>query len=318
MVNLSEELPVFAVHHGNQRYMRYAILQAAGSNKVYLIGDESNLKLGDVPNVTWNASSGLLSEDLVQFRNRYVHMSSNSYTYELTCFERHFYIYTLARQLQINQFAMIDSDLLLYGKISDLLSAAGIGSGSEETFDAALCWDERQGEMDWACSPHFSVWTTDALKDFLDYTLTLYSDQVLLTQKWNWHISGRIPGGICDMTALYLWMQNADRKILNLTPYDVPYGFDYSLIQRAEICPYQKDKGIEKIEFRDGFPYFTSKGQGTLIRALTIHAQADSKKYMGMLYRGRNQAVEKAFLDFLDYFYKAKLLLQKWRQQRKS
>ena len=301
------------VHMGNQQYARYVTEKAAESNTVYVIGDKSNQELDRITNVEWCDAESLISEQLQHFREIYVHMSSNDYDYERICFERHFLVYNLAQKLHISQLAMIDSDLLIYGRVNDLLA------GIQEDFDAALCWNDKQGPMAWSASPHFSVWTIEALEDFISYTNSLYSDPEKLKEKWTWHQENHMPGGICDMTALFLWKSGnrTAKRIVNLTPYENPWGFDYNIQQAAEICPYRKIGRIEDIQFQEGIPMFFLSSSGEPVHALTIHAQADAKRYIGMFYHGRNGAMERLFLDIIGYFYKFRLILNRiFRQIR--
>lgn len=199
---------IFLIHHGNQDYLQIAArcTQEAG-NHVILIGNDA---------VTGKLCTAYYDDALIDlpeyrdFEAQYVHLSSAPIEFELLCFKRYFYLYAVAKQRGLNHFWMIDSDATVLQDLTAITNdfllpndyCAGISTPRQSAFNQDGFW--------WACSPHTSFWTIAGLEDFLSFLKNLYKGETreLLDQKYEWHLQNNMPGGICDMTALFLWQKN--------------------------------------------------------------------------------------------------------------
>ncbi len=202
---------IFLIHHGHQDYLRIAASEAkASGNTVILVGND--IATGQLCDAYYDDATLLLPEYEL-FEREYEHLSTAPREFELLCFKRHFYLLTVAKLRNLDHFWLIDSDAIILRDLRrityDFLLPQGYLAGLSTRY---------QDPMDWASSPHTSFWTLTGLSDFIQFLLTLYRGETrkLLDQKYQWHTQHQIPGGICDMTALYLWQQERKNKIFNL------------------------------------------------------------------------------------------------------
>ena len=287
-------IPVIVVHKGCQEYLRTCINYATDhGHRVVLIGDQSNVQLaGD--KAVWVDHSELESDKQKEFVSLYKHMSTNPYGYEKFCFERHFLAYEYVKKMGIDQFFIMDSDVLLgsTGKNGEQLLDKVLSS------DVALCWSENQSNMSWSASPHFSFWRAESLQSFIGYLIDVYKNNDEKLQKKNeWHIKNKVDGGICDMTLLYLWINDSEKKAINFCSKDnTDLGVE-NILRRKEEERYIINDGLEKICFIDGIPCFQRSDNREFIPAFVIHAQGDCKRYMGMLSKGKYSAIRRLGVD---------------------
>tara|TARA_Y100000816_G_C26070778_1_gene563199 strand:- start:976 stop:1527 length:552 start_codon:yes stop_codon:yes gene_type:complete len=78
----------------------------------------------------------------------------------------------------------------------------------------------------WSASLHCAVVNLEFLSNFVSMCLEYYQDEnkmSILREKYDYHTSKGQPGGICDMTLLYLYSK--DNEVVNL----LDYGFDHTI-----------------------------------------------------------------------------------------
>lgn len=271
-------IPLIFVHTGYQKHLDIVIPQAEKCNdQVYLLGDSSNKNTS----TQWFNIIDYIDDRYETFKSNFINMSSNSAEFELNCFKRYFVCYQFAKIQRIDKFFMIDSDCLVYENLSNL----GL-----QKYDAGASIPKDQSNMNWTASPHCSLWSMDALDDFLNYLLMAYDESNIepLLKKWQYHQENNVPGGICDMTLLYLWMQkNTDKfKLFNGLGIRNGKTFDHFLhvSEGYSSGDFKVNSFLEmkQIKFQEGKPYFKYK-DGTWIQSCTIHAQGARKKYIGIL-----------------------------------
>lgn len=273
------EVPVIFFHLGNQEYLKSSLCQCKRYNQlVILLGDETNKNI--VEDVQWfNAADFLDKDSWISFKKTYCHMSSNSKEFELTCFKRFFVIHQFIRENNIDRFVYLDSDVLCYVNYSDIEAFT--------KYDVGMCVPKEQGEYRWVANCGISLWTADSLKDFLQYCVDTYNKRIgLLKEKYNYHISNGVPGGICDMTLQYLWyVQDKKFAKLNLViaSEELCGVMDYNVNSESNYLEneYLKNKkyGIKAIEYHEGIPFFVKK-DGTRVRAFSIHFLGGAKGWL--------------------------------------
>lgn len=278
-------IPIIMVHRGNQKYLKNTIQCAEKhGNKVILAGDKTNQKYAEC----WVSQEELEGEEYKEFLRYYKHNSPNSFEYEIICFERWFYMYEIMKKYDLKYAIMQDSDNLVFRTYSN---------NDFENCDVALCWEENQSEFDWNVSAHFSYWKIQVLKEFLDYIVDVYKNNIdILNDKIEYHKkkyekTGEYGGGICDMTLLYLWLKSTKYKVRNLctikneTIYDRTIrgkkinGIDFDYIDFLN---------IKRVVFRNKMPYFIETVNRKPINAPIIQAQGNSKMYIGLWKRNVN------------------------------
>lgn len=273
----TRQIPVIVVHKGNQKYLKNCILCAKQhGNDIILIGDEKNRGMCE----KWISAKECDSELFVEFEQNYVHMSSNSEFFELICFQRYFYVYQYMLMHDLEECVMIDSDALVFEKVTGALIAEGV--------QMASCWYERQKEYQWSVCPHFTYWTKDGLLDFLYFCIDAYKDDEKrkpLEEKYKFHQDNHTAGGICDMTLLYLWMKQTKLPVENFstrTERVVDYNINEARIDTVTYEMWNR-YGMKRIIFEHGTPHFVRAEDGKKVPVIMIHAWGGSKKFMGIL-----------------------------------
>ena len=247
---MSKPIPVVQFFRGNQPYLRLSLRQAQQFNrKVILIGDASNQKL------TLNHYHYAdYNQPFQSFIDVYQHLSSNSADFEMYCFQRFFVLQQWMIKHDENQVFMIDSDLLLYADLTAHLYQKYL-----QGYEAALCipqLNNQEAEFAWMASPHLSFWTRASIQSFTSFCLDTYSHRKeLLYQKYNHHQAMHLPGGICDMTLLYLWAKNKD-SVFNLLELKNGVAVDHNINSMDDLREgqYKLKAGIKRVYFFKAYP----------------------------------------------------------------
>ena len=194
------KIPIFIVHQGNQLYLKQIINHAKQfSNEIYLIGDSSN-KSFTKNHLDININNNLES----QFQSVYRHFSSNNEPFERICISRWFKIYHYAKKMKLNNFCVMDSDVLIYSNINDFFNHRIITNH---------CWHEDKfmylTDKNKNVSCAFSFWNINTLGNLCNFIIKFYNNEnITQMQKWwnNYKLNNK--GGICDMTLIYYFLIN--------------------------------------------------------------------------------------------------------------
>ena len=268
-----DEIPVVFIHTGHvPLYLANAIEQAQKyGNRVVLITDHLSASVN--AEIVDYASLNL---DEKEFKLYYKHMSSNSYDFEFICIYRWFLLKNYMAMEKIDRVLYLDSDVYLYenaNKIVEHYSYPEFGYNVPSS----------QENYRWAGTASCSVWHADALNSLCTCIKVHYTTEKIrkLEEKWDYHTVNCIPGGICDMTFLYIF--SANRGFFNLGKVHHYCCFDYNhpVPDNYEKNEYKMSLsskiGIETkmIHFVDGLPYCKNLLSGEKVRffALTEYAK---------------------------------------------
>lgn len=277
-------IPVVFTHRlgvksGSQGYLPLAIQQAQQYNdRVILIGDRSNAHL-NVEHYYY----GEYAQEADAFRPHYVHMCTNERSFELWCLQRHFILRDFMAAQGLDKMFLCDSDVMLYCNVSTLETEL-------EQYDLACNWAHTQWKYRWSSSAHVSYWTRDVLAGFCDFiweTYTTLSGMATLREKWKWHVASGTHGGICDMTLLWLFIQ--DKNALNLARNTEERGavFDNNINAPHNWLndEYAMENGIKEISWRANQPLGYNFYGDEWIRFLGLHFQGNAKRLMHDYFR---------------------------------
>jgi hypothetical protein len=258
-------------------YLNIALRSAADfDNHVVLIGDAANRG-------SWRDqwdSSGAPLPKLDEFRRGYVKMSDYPEVYEAAFWRRPFAVEAWMRSERIDRAFILDSDVVTFADYSRVVAPALPVSCA-----AAMMTPGEQGPFDWASSLHFSCWTLEALADFTSFCIRAYRDPEIrraLEAKHRWHLEQRRPGGVCEMTLLYLWRErNAART------WNPAKAWDGMVADLTIAAPdnylkgeYVMRRGFKKLLFRRGVPYGITTALGARTRFVCVHCQGSAKALM--------------------------------------
>jgi hypothetical protein len=303
-------LPIIFIHTGNQNYLKIAIESAIKfGNDVHLIGDEANRGFCE----KWCHIDSLTSKLYEDFKKYYVHMSTNSYEFELMCFKRYFLAYEYLKQIGAEKFVMLDSDILTYTNYETLPFVS--------EYAIAASWFENQNNYKWSVCPCMFMATIDALRDYLVFMINTYSQAErlsLLREKEEYHKQNNIPGGICDMTLLFLWIKDCEEKkkyrVHNNAIIENGIAFDHNIQTASGFIKnefqYDNFLRMKKVIYKDNIPFFVLKDGGK-VRANTLHFLGGAKTAMLSFY------YNKSYISKLFNRYKLRLLSSPKRANNK-
>jgi hypothetical protein len=270
---------VFIIHHGTQDYLKVAAhFGRKFGNRAVLIGnDPSAGRMCD----QYFDDCQIDLPDYNKFERSYVHMSSATREFELLCFKRYFYLHFIAKAHALEHFWMIDSDLVLLHDLT-LLVKNPLLKESIAAFSTPY-----QDDLALASSPHCSYWTLQGLEQFIQFLGQMYQGEIrkLLDEKYAHHLEHNVPGGICDMTALYLWQKN-NARVLNLADahlHGLPL-FDNNLNHDGNLHAkeFEMIKRVNLKKVSGAFPNFFAHNAITksTVPIACLHFQGKAKAYM--------------------------------------
>ncbi len=271
--------PVVFIHYGKAPdYLTIAIKQAKKYNEVvYLITDQED---ADVEaNVVLMSS---IDEEAKSFQNVYHHLSKNPIDFELRCFTRWGLMLSLMDKERLSRVFYCDSDVLLYANVDVALSDA----------DVAYSIPQHQPDFRWTSSAHVSIFSYDKLAQFWKFIVSTYTNRTEtfgeLKRKYKHHLANGAPGGVCDMTLLYLFAQKTDVAhmcgVIDGTTFDHNINSSENTIKdeyemRDAASPYGTIR-IKNIRMIDGKPVCLNLDMDTDIVFNCLHFQGGSKALM--------------------------------------
>jgi hypothetical protein len=298
------------IHDRADWYLNYAINQALSSSpgvETVLLGSPAVIIEGCA---TIDIEKYKKTKGAQDFLAVYKHMSPMSYTYESFCFLRWFYVLEYMRESGIELVLYLDSDSLLFSSIEEILDWAGNQAGC-----GYLIPEQDYESNYWVGSGNTALWTRGMLQRFCDFILRSYTEEKYLEayeKKWR---SGA-GGGICDMTALYLfWLENGE-EICNLAITRMGMVCDLNINSSANFRDneFRKKMGIKKLSDYKGKPAFMSQSGEEKVRVHVAHFQGRAKSFMPKYYNG-GYFLGKAKRDFLSFFSIARQLLHRGHEK---
>ncbi|WP_429844667.1 hypothetical protein [Brevibacillus sp. FIR094] len=255
-------LPIVFIHRTAEEHVGFCMQQAKYSNpssRVILIGNPENKNLSKE-----NSEHFLLShfyQSAQAFSYVYKHTTSNTYEYNLFCFQRWFILRDFMRSQGIERCCYLDSDVMLYTDIN-----------KRENED----YDDFTFEYTWT-----TVCDLEKLNQFCDYATKFFREplhyQTLLQFAKN--ELGDVP--ISDMVLFILFHNYVLRR--NATYGIVANGFfDHNLnCPFAPSCP-QADShdGKKQIYQKAGTLYCKITGTTDYLSAHSLHFQGLAKGYI--------------------------------------
>lgn len=307
------QIPIVLFHKSEKYYVSCALRAAKAQNKdVTIITDVTPKMYTDYAKV--EDFSDYKSQNAEQFATIYQHFSTNPHYFEFTAIEKYFFLLEHMKKHQLEKMLYIDSDLLLYGNMTEIISKY------YDSFDVCSCISEQNYEdFYWTASGHLSLWTYQALEEFCKFILKAYTEdnQVEnLKRKWQFHIDNKLSGGICDMTLVYLFLKETKLKTGNfLNVVENTFSFDNAM--KGNIGEFQDEYKMEysfllgdiikKIRFKDGYPYAYNKILQKNILLYCLHCQAEAKRLMPMLVKDKKTIKELLSdnIETIKFFYGA-------------
>jgi hypothetical protein len=281
---MEKDIPIVIAYFGGKpNYLQYTLKSAANYNKtVVLIGDDTNKGFWGNH---WDTST-VIFDKFEEFKKYYVQMSGYPVKYEMAFWKRMFVLEKWMVENNYQRIFLFDSDVLIFADYSREVFPV-----LPQDCIASLMTSKNQDNFVWASSCHCSYWTLDALKDFTNFCIEAYRNKNIrekLEAKWQWHKDNHQPGGICEMTLLYLWARD-NPKVSNFTQVFNGMTADYNINEAGNYADdeYPTEYGIKKFIFKEGIPHGYNKFSNTLVKFWCIHCQGGNKGVMRFLYDRR-------------------------------
>jgi hypothetical protein len=283
-------LPIIFVHTGDSWYLKYALRQMRFYNpdaQIYLLGDSTNNHYPFVTHIDYVE----YRKDSRQFSDVYVHMNTNSYDYELFCFERWFIIKEFTVSKGINSFCYFDSDVLVYAELLSLT----------DDFEGCLIANTGEG-MGMPAFTYFK--NANSITIVCDYFLQSYLDEGLfgrIKEFWNDYRKIGNSGGVCDMTIFDFFHKDNPDKLKKIDRIK-DYAFDVNI---AITGGYESKNNIKKVYWINDLPYCKSLADGELINFKTLHFQGTSKRLIRKYYKADGYQFQKIAEPIISYFFRS-------------
>jgi hypothetical protein len=265
-------LPIMIIHEGDKYYLPFTLFQAKVSNpdsEVILIGNKENshYKYSDFANHYYISD---YFKEAEEFSKLYKHMSLRPHDVELFCFTRWFVLKEFMIKHNIDKCMAIDSDIMLYGNISE----------EQKNFkDCDFTLSTKSGHCTFINSQK-------GITEFCSFMTDLFTKPELLSileQKYENHINNNLPGGVCDMTAFYEYRKRNEHKILEISKIiNDSYFENHVNVDEG----FEMGKKIKKIRIKGKKAYCKHLESGKMIRFNCLHFQGGAKRTIWKYYTG--------------------------------
>ena len=173
------------------------ILRAVSeSQEIYVITRAARTKTLDRENIHFvNISELGYFPRFNEFKEKYVHLSTHSIDFELSCFERYFAIESL---MELNQFTTI------WHLDTDVFPTEHLKKYNQ--FDLVFSSPYADNSV---VSAHTSKFSRHGINEFTEFLIhEFYADHLQVLQKfYDLRIEDGLSGGICDMQGLAFWLR---------------------------------------------------------------------------------------------------------------
>jgi hypothetical protein len=273
-------IPIIIVHKGDSFYLSPVLEQIRlfnPENQIYLITDIAKKKYDFVNYCNIEDYMDRANE----FEKKYIHLSSNTYSYELLCFQRWFIILDFVTRHQIENFLHIDSDVLLYCNVNDVFRKY-IGC------DFTTC-----GES----GPSSSLFNIVSLTKFCDFITSIYDENKKnrLFDFYQSYVNKKGIGGVCDMVAFSWYQKDMPSRVIDITIPDGGACFDLNI--SYPYGGFEMKHGVKKIYWKNNLPYGKLLLDGSFIQFYSLHFQGRAK------YAIYNYALDKNKVHRTDLMY---------------
>lgn len=299
---------IIIAHKGNPFYLKYVLDQCKSSNpnaNVILLGDKSNNKYPFIK----HAMLSDYFQGASEFAEKYRHMNTTPFEFELFCYQRWFAIYEYMSEQNLKDVWCMDSDVLLFEDLSILRKCIG-------DYKAAMVSEEgipEENIEDEICDagPPLAYFTKDSLKTLLNFFIESYTKPYWLeklNRKFLYYTRRWGHGGVCDMNQLYLWSkQNSFFNFFHIFNVNKEkYYIDKSIFNVGQLK--QSENGYKKIVFNKNIPYGFSNKNNEQIKLPLIHFQGytpiNGKLLIPNFYNGRRYYIYKQCYRLCNYLKK--------------
>lgn len=314
----NKHIPIF-IHHetgekpqagkdNKQQYLKYCIQQAEKyGNEVYLFGDNANKTWAS----NWIDVKSINSNKWENFLIFFENFSTYPDAWAKGIFHRFFIFEEYAKKHSINSFFVLDSDILVYDNLESVYDWETIDFAAIMPYSNQL-GNEIDNELRWTINAGVSFWSISAISSFTSFCVDVYEKHKdILMPKWEFHKKYSYPGGIGEMSLLYLWNNNNQKlKFLNLCCNNFKGGIFNSDINGSENYKKKEFKcstilGTKKLQKRNEEIYMTTLS-GERIKVYNLHFGGDAKMLMKDYFEN-GRLKPKTYIIYAAYNFKKRI-----------
>lgn len=281
-------MPIIFIHSGYSSYLEFSLRQARAADPetdIVLLGDAENDRFPFIRHVDTNAAPYREAAEAVEAS--YQHYSTNRRAFEVVCFKRWFLLDAFMKREGLRDALVLDSDVMLYASEAEV---RGLWlDGQTLGVDRPVA----QANYRWITSAGVSYWTAESLESFCDFILRAYTEPALQGQyreKWEYHLQHGLVGGICDMTALHLFVEGLDpASVVNFSDVMDGVTCDQNFTTSENLWPdeYRMDGSVKEMAWDEqGRPQGYNLRLDQWVRFQALHFAGKSKALMPHFYRG--------------------------------
>lgn len=285
-------VPLVMTHGpGGGNYLPWVLKQARQYNeRVVLLGETEHQSLAAKLGVEHHNWAAFYTEARGFFRKEYVQYSYYKPGYDKHVMAIFFFLKQFMEDMHVNVVASTDSDMMVYCNMTEEEAKL------PRDYLVACCIPEYQPPFRWNASTETSFFTLEGVREmcaFLHRTYTTPEGLAKIKSKWDWHVANNKPGGVCDLTLLWLFVESRNRdRIVNLTPVittaeNGTFSHKLSGDENSRQGEYRMDGPIKEIQWRDGIPYGYNLRLKSWVRFKDIHLQGSNKRLAASFYRDR-------------------------------
>jgi len=270
--------PVVFIHYGAvPEYLRMAIRQAKKFNQDVVLVTDQEVEMDGVTVVAMED----LQQEVQPFIKVYHHLSKNPIDFELKCFLRWGIMKKLMEVNRYDRVFYCDSDVLLYVNVNSMPETG-----------AAYSTPIEQPEFRWSASAHVSMFTYDVLCDLWRFIMKTYENKTEtffeLKSKYKHHLTSGAPGGVCDMTLLYLFSRKHEVtplcSVIDNTTFDHNINSSENSLkdeyEMREVASPYGTLSIKSVRMVNGIPFCLNLDREEDIKFHSLHFQGAAKSIM--------------------------------------
>jgi hypothetical protein len=274
---MKKNIPVIFFHLGEQDYFHSALYLAAKKNEVIVIGNQSTAFAKQHPDVVF-VDHIEYRDGTDDFSKTYQHMHMSGAEMQLICYVRWIIVQNLCKKRNIERFFYADSDLAILSNLTDVFY-------EHINSDFALMTQSHQPTHRLVASAHSSYWHINTLNAFCKFMFDSYNNLEIkskLVEKFKWHQETNRPGGVCDMTQLYLFSQQTAHVSLTKSNNKSCFDDNVNAAENYEPEEYHVEHEMKKILVNKDQFYFLSNKEGPIL-AHVIHCQGGAKNLLNAI-----------------------------------
>ncbi len=257
-------LPIVFIQKDDARFLNLALVRAKASNpdsRLIVIGDNLSPKLDFAEYYSMKG----LSKGANKFNEKYVHLSTVGFDFELFCFQRWFVLNEFMHKEKINSCLHLDHDVLLYSNVT---------LNQKEFSKAPFAYS-------FGTSGHcFFINDLKQFDKLCEFITSFYTDKKRLAGLRNMYedrLQKHLLGGVCDMTALKIFAQENPKLVMDVSEITTSGIFDHNINASDG---FETFCGLKKIIVKNGLPFVIVKSTKKIVPLKAIHMQRLAKSLM--------------------------------------